>query len=88
MTYGRSFTPFTATVLDCFEEFHTKHGYSPTYRQVSEMMGGGSTSAVSYAVDTLIEMGYITPGVEGQVRTRIPTYKTRGQEDKIHVSSV
>lgn len=80
---GRSLTPFTMTVLDCIEEFYKSKGYSPTYREISDLMGGGSTSAISYAMDTLVERGFLTEGVPGQSRTQVPTYKNReeGEEE-------
>lgn len=84
----RTLTPYTMTVLDCVEEFYTSNGYPPTLREIGTLMGGNAaTSAIRYAIETLVQEGFMTEGVEGQARTQVPTFKARWEEPQLDLES-
>lgn len=74
----RTMTQFKFQVLDFFEKFYLENKYPPTIR---EILNGSkayvSTSSVAYALESLAEDGYLTPGVPGQARTQVPTFKEK-----------
>ena len=46
-------------VLDVIQEYHAKHGYAPSYREICARTDITSTSMVNYYLEQLEEMGYI-----------------------------
>lgn len=46
-------------VLGVIQEYHTKHGYAPSYREICARTDITSTSMVNYYLEQLEEMGYI-----------------------------
>jgi len=47
-----------------------EHGYSPSFREIGDAMGGISTSHVSYWIDKLVGTGRLTkePNISRSVR--------------------
>lgn len=56
-------------VLDCIEQFVTKHGYTPSYREIAERMGLSSPATVHQHIKTLCEKGIINTGEHGTARS-------------------
>jgi repressor LexA len=46
-------------VLDVIQDYHAKHGYAPSYREICARTDITSTSMVNYYLEQLEEMGYI-----------------------------
>jgi repressor LexA len=46
-------------VLDVIQDYHAKHGYAPSYREICSRTDITSTSMVNYYLEQLEEMGYI-----------------------------
>lgn len=46
-------------VLGVIQEYHAKHGYAPSYREICARTDITSTSMVNYYLEQLEEMGYI-----------------------------
>ena len=55
-------------VLDAIIEYFKTHGYSPTLRELTEMTGSNSLSAIHDYVNVLEKKGYITTTI-GQHRS-------------------
>lgn len=83
MAPKRSMTQFKIAVLEFIEDYYIKNLFSPSLREIIEGVGHGSTSSVSYCLDSLTTDGFLTEGIEGQARTRIPTFKPRHAEPQV-----
>jgi repressor LexA len=64
-------------VLDVIQEYHAKHGYAPSYREICARTDITSTSMVNYYLEQLEEMGYIE---RGENISRSLTIKGAAQE--------
>ena len=66
-----------AKILEAIITYISEHGYSPTVREIGEMVGLKSTSTVYTQLTKMLEMGMIeTDGDFGQPRAiRIPGYR-------------
>lgn len=47
-------------VLECISDFIKENGYSPTIRELGELLGLSSTSTVFVHLKNLVNKGYIT----------------------------
>jgi repressor LexA len=64
-------------VLDVIQDYHAKHGYAPSYREICARTDITSTSMVNYYLEQLEEMGYIE---RGENISRSLTIKGAAQE--------
>lgn len=55
-------------VLTAIEEYVEEKGYSPSYRELSEMLGINSASTISTHLEQLKRKGYVS-FIPGQPRT-------------------
>ena len=60
-------------VLAAIKQFQNEHGYSPTVRELSVLLGLKSTSTVQHHLDELEEKGFIerNPSCPRTIRVRI-----------------
>jgi repressor LexA len=47
-------------ILDFIDEFHKKHGYAPSMREVMHGVGINSTGAVRYRLGVMRDKGLVT----------------------------
>jgi SOS-response transcriptional repressor LexA len=47
-------------ILNFIHEYQTEHGFVPAMREIGEAVGIRSTSAVSYQINRLVLLGYIS----------------------------
>jgi repressor LexA len=65
---GYSLTPRRREILGFIREASKRSGYSPSMQEIADAVGLKSVSTVSYHMETLEEMGYLTRGA-GMPRT-------------------
>ncbi len=56
-------------VLDCIEHFVREHGYTPSYREIAQVLGLSSPATVHQHIKALCEKGIINTGENGQARS-------------------
>lgn len=56
-------------VLDCIERFVSEHGYTPSYREIADIMGLSSPATIHQHIKTLCEKGVINTGDRGEARS-------------------
>jgi repressor LexA len=56
-------------VLDCIEQFVGQYGYTPSYREIADVMGLSSPATVHQHIKTLCEKGVINTGDRGEARS-------------------
>lgn len=56
-------------VLDCIEAFVRKNGYTPSYREIAEVLGLSSPATVHQHIRALCEKGVINTGEHGVARS-------------------
>lgn len=70
-------TPGQDRVLEFIKTFRAERGFSPSYREIGDGLGLGSTNSVSQHVKALVKRGLLTR-VAGQSRTLIPVVPPSG----------
>lgn len=58
--HERLLTPRRQKILDCIRDSAERRGYPPSMREIADEVGLKSTSAVSYQLKTLQQMGHLT----------------------------
>lgn len=66
--------PRRLRVLRAIVEYRTAHGYSPTLREVAQIVGRHKTTVFEHVIE-LRRSGYLAPHTPAQQRTMIPTEK-------------
>jgi repressor LexA len=69
-------TPQRETLLRFIVAWHAEHGYSPTVRELNELMGLASISTIHGHLEILRDEGCVT-WVPGQNRTLVVTERGR-----------
>lgn len=62
--YEPPLTPRRQKILDCIRDSVERRGYPPSMREIADAVGLKSTSAVSYQLETLEQMGHLTRGAK------------------------
>src|ERR671925_1042606 len=58
--HDRRLTPRRQKILDCIRDSVQRRGYPPSMREIAAAVGLKSTSAVTYQLKTLEQMGHLT----------------------------
>lgn len=51
-------------IIKAIKEYHKRHGYMPSYREIAELCGYGSTKTIYDRIKRLFELGIIETDTE------------------------
>jgi repressor LexA len=66
-----SFDDMDKDILKAIKGFARKYGFGPSLRDIMDMVGIRSTSAMKYRLDWLEAEGYLRPRVKGITRAYV-----------------